>query len=82
MVTVGWLALIAGVATPPTAAELTFLGADTFTSGLWPWNGIAIVVVALLLIGLAIALARSPSPFSSMAAEPRRRTCGRPSWWA
>ena len=57
MVTVGWLALIAGVATPPTAAELTFLGADTFTSGLWPWNGIAIVVVALLLIGLAIALA-------------------------
>jgi len=57
MVTVGWLALIVGVATPPTVAELTFLGADTFTSGLWPWNGIAIVVVALLLIGLAIALA-------------------------
>ena len=57
MVTVGWLALIVGVATPPTVAELTFFGADTFTSGLWPWNGIAIVVVALLLIGLAIALA-------------------------
>ena len=57
MVTVGWLALIIGVATPPTVAELTFFGADTFTSGLWPWSGIAIVVVALLLIGLAIALA-------------------------
>jgi hypothetical protein len=57
MVTVGWLALIAAVARPPTAAELTFLGADAFTSGLWPWNGIAIVIVALLLIGLAIILA-------------------------
>jgi len=56
MVTVGWLALIVGVATPPTVAELTFFGADTFTSGLWPWNGIAIVVIALLLVGLAIAL--------------------------
>jgi hypothetical protein len=56
MVTVGWLALIVGVAIPPTVAELTFFGADTFTSGLWPWNGIAIVVVGLLLIWVAIAL--------------------------
>ena len=57
MVTVGWLALIVGVASPPTVAELTFFGADTFTSGVWPWSGIAIVVVGLLLIGLAVALA-------------------------
>ena len=56
MVTVGWLALILGVASPPTVAELTFFGAGAFTSGLWPWNGIAIVVVGLLLVGLAVAL--------------------------
>jgi hypothetical protein len=56
MVTVGWLALIVGVAAPPTVAELTFFGAGTFTSGLWPWNGIAILVVLLLLVGLAIVL--------------------------
>jgi hypothetical protein len=55
-VTVGWLALILGVASPPTVAELTFFGAGAFTSGLWPWNGIAIVVVVLLLFGLAVAL--------------------------
>ena len=54
MVTVGWLALILGVASPPTVAELTFLARF---SGLWPWNGIAIVVVGLLLVGLAVALA-------------------------
>ena len=42
MVTVGWLALVLGVAQPPTIAELTFLGAGIFTSGAWPWNGVAI----------------------------------------
>jgi hypothetical protein len=57
MVTVGWLALIVGVASPPTDAELTFFGAGAFTSGLWPWNGIAILIVGLLLVGLAVALA-------------------------
>jgi hypothetical protein len=56
MVTVGWLALIVGVASPPTVAELTFFGAGTFTSGLWPWNGLAILVALLLLVGLAIVL--------------------------
>ncbi len=57
MVTVGWLALVLGVAQPPTVAELTFFGAGVFTSGAWPWNGIAIGVVGLLLVGIAIALA-------------------------
>ena len=56
MVTVGWLALVIGVTDPPTVAELTFFGAGTFTSGLWPWNGIAILVSLLVLIGLAIVL--------------------------
>jgi hypothetical protein len=57
MVTVGWLALIVGVARPATEAELTFMGAAIFTSGTWPWNGIAIVVAGLLVAGAAIALA-------------------------
>jgi hypothetical protein len=57
MLTVGWLALVIGVARPPTIAELTFLGAGIATSGMWPWNGIAIVAAALLVAGAAIALA-------------------------
>ncbi len=56
MVTVGWLALIGGVARPATEAEVTFLGAAIFTSGMWPWNGIAIVVGGLLVAGAAVAL--------------------------
>jgi hypothetical protein len=56
MVTFGWLALILGVASPPSVAELTFFGAGAFTSGLWPWNGIAILIVGLLLVGLAVLL--------------------------
>ena len=57
MVTVGWLALVVGVARPPTDAELTFLGARIVTSGAWPWNGLAIIVAVLLLVVAAIALA-------------------------
>jgi hypothetical protein len=57
MVTVGWLALLLGVARPPTVAELTFLGAGIVTSGQWPWNGIAILGATVALTGAAIALA-------------------------
>src|SRR5688572_33459006 len=57
MVTVGWLALLLGVATPPTVAELTFLGAGVVTSGQWPWNGLAILAAAAVLVTTAIALA-------------------------
>ena len=57
MVTVGWLALLLGVARPPTVAELTFFGAGIVTSGQWPWNGIAILAAALVLTSTAIALA-------------------------
>ncbi len=41
---VGWLPLVVAVARPPTAAELTFLGARIVTSGAWPWNAVAIGV--------------------------------------
>ena len=57
MVTVGWLALLLGVARPPTIAELTFLGAGIVTSGQWPWNGIVILAAAMVLTATAIALA-------------------------
>ena len=57
--TVGWLALVIGVARPPTVAELTFLGARIFTSGAWPWNlvagatGVALVIVVGFLLAAA-----------------------------
>ena len=57
MVTVGWMALLLGVARPPTVAELTFFGAGIVTSGQWPWNGIAILAAVVVLISTAIALA-------------------------
>ena len=57
MVTVGWLALLLGVARPPSVAELTFFGAGIVTSGQWPWNGIAILAAVVVLTSAAIALA-------------------------
>lgn len=57
VVGIGWLALVIGVARPPSTAGLTFLGAGTFASGAWPWNAVAIGVGVLLLTLLAIALA-------------------------
>lgn len=58
-VTVGWAALVIGVARPPGVAELTFLGAGIFGSGAWPWNavgiGIGTLLAALLAFGLASA---------------------------
>jgi hypothetical protein len=57
MVTIGWLALLLGVARPPSVAELTFFGAGIVTSGQWPWNGIAILAAAMALTATAIALA-------------------------
>jgi hypothetical protein len=57
MVTVGWVALLVGVARPPTVAALTFFGAGIVTSGAWPLNGVAILVGIALLGTTAIGLA-------------------------
>lgn len=57
VVTAGWVALVAGVARPPTQAELTFLGARFYTSGAWPWNLLVVLAVALLVVGAGLALA-------------------------
>ena len=56
-VTVGWVALAIGVARSPTIAELTFFGADLFTSGAWPWNALGIGAAALVAVIGAFALA-------------------------
>jgi hypothetical protein len=55
--TVGWLALVIGVAPSPTAAELTFLGARIVTSGSWPWNLVVGVAAMSLVILVAFLLA-------------------------
>ena len=57
MATVGWIAMVVGVARAPTVAELTFSGARIATSGAWPWNAVAIVVAALLFVTAAVAVA-------------------------
>lgn len=54
--TVGWLALLIGVASPPSIAELTFLGASIFTSGAWPWNLVALSLGAGALGAIGFAL--------------------------
>jgi hypothetical protein len=57
VVGIGWVALVIGVARPPSTAGLTFLGAGVFASGAWPWNAVAIAAGALLITLVAIALA-------------------------
>lgn len=54
---VGWLALIVGVARPPSVAELTFFGAGIFTSGAWPWNAAALGATAGVVVIAGFALA-------------------------
>lgn len=56
-VSAGWIALVAGVARPPTTAELTFLGARFYTSGAWPWNLVGLIGVLAALAALAVVLA-------------------------
>ncbi len=59
LASVGWLALVVGVAEPPSTAELTFFGARLVTSGLWPWNAIAIVGGAMAIVAAAFVTAAS-----------------------
>jgi hypothetical protein len=75
-VSVGWIALVAGVIRPPGVAELTFFGARAATSGLWPWNLVLALAVLAALVGAAFGLASFAEaalarPPSSMAATRR-----------
>ncbi|HEY6608648.1 MAG TPA: hypothetical protein VI277_05575 [Candidatus Limnocylindria bacterium] len=63
VLTTGWLALLIGVARPPTLAELTFFGAGLFTSGAWPWNLVAIISAALAVVVGAAALVAMADAF-------------------
>lgn len=56
VITVGWLPLVLAVSRPPTAADLTFLGARLYTSGWWPWNAVVVGLGALLVVAAAIGL--------------------------
>lgn len=56
-VSAGWIALVAGVARPPTTADLTFFGARFYTSGAWPWNLVGLIVALVALLALAVVLA-------------------------
>ena len=42
LTTVGWIPFVVAVMRPPTIAELTYFGAAFTTSGLWPFNVIAL----------------------------------------
>jgi hypothetical protein len=55
--TVGWIPLVAGVARPPTTAELTYAGQAIFSSGSWPWNAVALGVAAVGVLLVAVSLA-------------------------
>src|SRR5688500_438600 len=80
--TIGWLAFVIGVATPPTVAELTFLGARIVGSGMWPWNLVAFAAAASLVIVLAFVLAAAgeaallPGRRASLAAVARMAAIG------
>ena len=67
----GWLALVAGVVRLPSVAELTFLGADVATSGLWPWN--LVIGFALLAVIVAAAFALAALAEASLLRGPRLR---------
>lgn len=69
---VGWIALVIGVAPAPSLAELTFRGASIFNSGAWPWNAVALGVAALvlLLIGTALASAAEAALLHGDGARP------------
>jgi hypothetical protein len=54
-VSVGWIALIAGVGRVPSVAELTFAGARFYTSGAWPWNAVAAGAGVVALVTVAVA---------------------------
>jgi len=78
-VTVGWVALLVGVARVPSQAELTFLGARTFTSGFWPWNALLIGTMAIVLSLAALAVAAAGDVV--LLRGPRARASGVAKIW-
>lgn len=72
VVSVGWIPFLVAVARPPTAAELTFLGARLVTSGAWPWN-VALLAGAALLVAIAVAVLAALGDSALLAQLEHRR---------
>jgi hypothetical protein len=77
VLTVGWIALLVGVARPPTLAELTFLGAGIFTSGAWPWNLVALAGGAVGVMAIAFGLVAVAEAALLLGARARFSDAGR-----
>jgi hypothetical protein len=56
LATAGWLAFALAVIEPPSASDLTFLGARIYSSGDWPWNAVLIGVAAVFVVAVAFVL--------------------------
>src|SRR5687768_16119278 len=56
---IGWIPLLFAVASWPSDAELTFLGARIWTSGAWPWNAVVIVALIAVVVLAAFVLVAS-----------------------
>ncbi|HEX7171039.1 MAG TPA: hypothetical protein VF365_00365 [Candidatus Limnocylindria bacterium] len=76
LTTVGWVPFVIAVVSPPTVAELTYLGSRFWTSGLWPWNAVLVAAGAVALTVVALALASAANAVLIAAAE-RRHASGR-----
>ncbi|MDQ2673654.1 MAG: hypothetical protein M3Y40_03285, partial [Chloroflexota bacterium] len=57
LTTVGSIPFVLAVVRPPSDAELAYFGAGFITSGLWPFNVIALAAGALAVMVLALTLA-------------------------
>jgi len=52
----GWVTLLAGVASVPGSGDLAFTGASIFSSGAFPWNALALVVSVVAALGAVVIL--------------------------
>jgi hypothetical protein len=77
--TIGWIPFVVAVVRPPSVAELTYFGAGFATSGLWPFNLVAVAAgaVAVVVVALAFASAGNAVLIASVAAgRPSTRDAG------
>jgi hypothetical protein len=57
LTTIGWIPFVLAVVSPPSVAELTYLGSRFWTSGMWPWNAVLVAAGAVALAVVALSLA-------------------------
>ncbi len=71
LTTVGWVPFVLAVVSPPTVAELTYLGSRFWTSGIWPWNAVLVAAGAVALAVVALSLASAANAVLLAAAGRR-----------